>query len=191
MIAYSRPKKVEVFYYTGDTPEWAQWQLDNNVTVKHPQVSSYVIINGGGVYYMTDKDFHEEYDVPRDVSGNPKQPYQGTFYEKASVTDVVTNKDFRLNRDSLTELYNKVHALTDEVLKACGYKYDGVCWSKLGRNIGDYKDGYFVYTGNLSKRGRQLKTYHDLVEFEYDLSCPPIYRDFKLNSQGDIEELPE
>jgi hypothetical protein len=80
MIAYSRPKKVEVFYYTGDTPEWAQWQLDNNVTVKHPQVSSYVIINGGGVYYMTDKDFHEEYDVPRDVSGNPKEPYIGAWY---------------------------------------------------------------------------------------------------------------
>jgi hypothetical protein len=56
-------------------------------------IISWFVWDGEKLKGYTDEKFYRTFDVPRDISGNPKQPYQGTFYPDKSRNDVLKGHD--------------------------------------------------------------------------------------------------
>jgi hypothetical protein len=106
MKANFKPREVECFSYRGgDDPEFQAWLLSighsymtnkysgGGVSIELPNGSiesfgsdrdwgiiSWFVWDGEKLKGYTDEKFHQTFDVPRDISGEPKQPYQVKEY---------------------------------------------------------------------------------------------------------------
>jgi hypothetical protein len=88
-----------------------------------------------------------------------------------NVTEALRNKvsaPIYADKSKMRETMLYIAKVTPEILHGLGYEYDGVTWTKGDKCVADYSDGYYVYTGNLTKRGKKLKTVWELEEYTND-----------------------